>query len=183
MKSHDCHVFMQCLSLVAFHDLFIDAVWGFLTDVSSFIRALYAPIIQVSNMEMWEEKIVETICKLEKVFPPAFFDSMKHLAIHLPYEAKVGGPVQFYWMYPFERNRGQPLRGEMRGRALSPRELKAAEFYVLLNCEEVNHGLRMFCSNFPLFRLIKFIDCLLSLLNVGSSILKCVVDDHQTKLK
>ncbi|GLT87469.1 hypothetical protein SLE2022_055510 [Rubroshorea leprosula] len=28
---------------------------------------------------------------------------MEHLAIHLPYEARVGGPVQFRWMYPFER--------------------------------------------------------------------------------
>ncbi|GKV32419.1 hypothetical protein SLEP1_g41030 [Rubroshorea leprosula] len=33
----------------------------------------------------------------------AFFDSMEHLTIHLPYEARVGGPVQFRWMYPFER--------------------------------------------------------------------------------
>ncbi|GKU90769.1 hypothetical protein SLEP1_g4720 [Rubroshorea leprosula] len=29
---------------------------------------------------------------------------MEHLAIHLPYEARVGGPVQFRWMYPFERH-------------------------------------------------------------------------------
>ncbi|GLU22231.1 hypothetical protein SLE2022_383210 [Rubroshorea leprosula] len=75
--------------------------------MSNFFRALTTLIIQVSNMKMWEEKIVETICKLEKVFLPvflpAFFDSMEHLAIHLPYEAKVGGPVQFRWMYPFER--------------------------------------------------------------------------------
>jgi hypothetical protein len=28
---------------------------------------------------------------------------MQHLLIHLPYEAKVGGPVQYRWMYPFER--------------------------------------------------------------------------------
>ncbi|GLU03764.1 hypothetical protein SLE2022_209470 [Rubroshorea leprosula] len=54
-------------------------------------------------MEMWEEKIVETICKLEKVFPLAFFDSMEHLVIHLPCEAKVGRPIQFRWMYSFER--------------------------------------------------------------------------------
>ncbi|GKV28078.1 hypothetical protein SLEP1_g37173 [Rubroshorea leprosula] len=27
---------------------------------------------------------------------------MEHLAIHLPYEAMVGGPVQFRWMYSFE---------------------------------------------------------------------------------
>ncbi|GLU03898.1 hypothetical protein SLE2022_210690 [Rubroshorea leprosula] len=155
-------------------------------------------------MKMWEEKIVETICKLEKVFPPAFSDSMEHLAIHLPYEAKVGGLVQFHWMYPFERkmhdlkktvlnknrvevlicesnilsemtffcshyfgsdtetrlnrqprnivgmnddmdnclsifkHQGQPLGGEMHMRALSPKELKAAKLYVLLNCEKVN---------------------------------------------
>ncbi|GKV42182.1 hypothetical protein SLEP1_g49619 [Rubroshorea leprosula] len=174
------------------------------------VRVLTAPIIQVSNMKMWEEKIVETICKLEKVFPPAFFDSMEHLAIHLPYEAKVGGPVQFHWMYPFERkmhdlkktvlnkncvkasicestilskitffclhyfgsdietrlnrqprnivsmnddmdnclsifkHRGQPLGGEMRMRALSPKELKVAELHVLLNCEEVNPWIAVF---------------------------------------
>jgi hypothetical protein len=47
--------------------------------------------------------IVETICKLDMIFSPSFFDSMEHLPIHLPYEAKVGGPVQYRWMYPFER--------------------------------------------------------------------------------
>ncbi|GLT96598.1 hypothetical protein SLE2022_142080 [Rubroshorea leprosula] len=103
MKSHDCHVFMQRPLPIAFRDLLIEEVWGPLTEVSNFFRALTASIIRVSNMEMWEGKIVKTICKLEKVFPPAFFDSMEHLAIHLPYEAKVGGPVQFRWMYPFER--------------------------------------------------------------------------------
>ncbi|GLT96620.1 hypothetical protein SLE2022_142290 [Rubroshorea leprosula] len=91
MKSHDCHVFMQRLLPIAFRDFLIDEVWGPLIEISNFFRALTALIIQVNNMEMWEEKIVETICKLEKVFLPAFFDSMEHLAIHLPYEAKVGG--------------------------------------------------------------------------------------------
>jgi hypothetical protein len=27
---------------------------------------------------------------------------MEHLPIHVPFEAKVGGPVQYRWMYPFE---------------------------------------------------------------------------------
>ncbi|GKV01737.1 hypothetical protein SLEP1_g14272 [Rubroshorea leprosula] len=88
---------------IAFCDFLTDEVWGPLTKISNFFRALTALIIQVSNMKMWEEKFVETICKLEKVFPPAFFDSMEHLAIHLPYEVKVGGLVQFHWMYSFER--------------------------------------------------------------------------------
>jgi len=37
------------------------------------------------------------------IFPPSFFDSMEHLPIQLPFEAKVGGPVQYRWMYPFEQ--------------------------------------------------------------------------------
>ncbi|CAK8574835.1 unnamed protein product [Lathyrus sativus] len=31
---------------------------------------------------------------------------MEHLPIHLPYEAQLGGPVQYRWMYPFERMMG-----------------------------------------------------------------------------
>jgi hypothetical protein len=47
--------------------------------------------------------IIETIYKLEMIFPPSFFDLMGLLPIHIPYEVKVGGPVQYRWMYPFER--------------------------------------------------------------------------------
>ena len=54
-------------------------------------------------MEILEKNIIETLCKLEKIFPPIFFDSMEHLLIHLAYEAKVGGPNQFRWMYLLER--------------------------------------------------------------------------------
>jgi hypothetical protein len=27
---------------------------------------------------------------------------MQHLLIHIPYEAKVGGPIQYRWMYHIE---------------------------------------------------------------------------------
>ncbi|KAI9126750.1 hypothetical protein K1719_002346 [Acacia pycnantha] len=43
-----------------------------------------------------------TLCKLEMVFPPSLFDSMEHFPVHLAYEAKVGNPQQYRWMYPFE---------------------------------------------------------------------------------
>jgi len=48
-------------------------------------------------------KYASYYCKLERIFPLGFFDSMEHLPIHLPYEAWLGGPVQYRWMYPFER--------------------------------------------------------------------------------
>ena len=54
-------------------------------------------------MERLERNIPIIIFKLERILPPGFFDSMEHLPIHFPYEAKIVGPVQYHWMYPFER--------------------------------------------------------------------------------
>lgn len=50
-------------------------------------------------MENNEALIVESVCKLEKIFPSVFFDVMEHL----PYEVKVGGLVSKRLMYLFER--------------------------------------------------------------------------------
>ena len=57
----------------------------------------------MEDMERLERDISIIICKLERIFPPGFFDSMEHLPIHLPYEEKIAGPVHYRWMYPFER--------------------------------------------------------------------------------
>ena len=43
------------------------------------------------------------ICKLDKIFSPGFFDTMQHLLVHLSYEAKVGSPMQYRWMFYVER--------------------------------------------------------------------------------
>jgi hypothetical protein len=54
-------------------------------------------------MEKLKNEIPVLICKLEKIFPPGWFNSMQHLLVHIPYEDKVGGPVQYRWMYHIER--------------------------------------------------------------------------------
>ena len=43
------------------------------------------------------------LCKLEKIFPPGFFLSIQHLILHLPSEARMGGPMLNRWCYPIER--------------------------------------------------------------------------------
>ncbi|XP_024013230.1 uncharacterized protein LOC112087553 [Eutrema salsugineum] len=78
MKSHDYHVLMQQLLPVALRDR-----------------------EQIAVMEI---EIVETLCMFERFFPPSFFDIMVHLCLHLGREARLGGPVHFRWMYPFERH-------------------------------------------------------------------------------
>jgi hypothetical protein len=103
MKSHDCHVFMQTLILLAFRDLLPKAIWDALTESSHFFRDICSSKLNVDHILRLETNIIETLCKLEMIFPPSFFDSMEHLPILLPFKAKVGGLVQYRWMYPFER--------------------------------------------------------------------------------
>ncbi|KAH0712021.1 hypothetical protein KY289_007980 [Solanum tuberosum] len=161
-------------------------------------------------MERLERDIPQILCKLECIFPPGFFDSMEHLPVHIPYEARIAGPVQYRWMYPFERYLGTLKRmignkasvegsiceaylmtestqlfshyfephvmtrkhnvernddggvvedlegnlsifshpgrvwGEAKKRDLSLEEIKVAQTYILLNCEEVEPFVSMF---------------------------------------
>jgi hypothetical protein len=54
-------------------------------------------------MQMLEKEIEVFVCKIKTVFPPGWFNAMQYLLVHLPWEARVGGPVQFRWMYSQER--------------------------------------------------------------------------------
>jgi hypothetical protein len=54
-------------------------------------------------MEKLEKEIPMLICKLEKIFPPGWFNPIQHLLVHILYKAKVGGPVQYRWMYHIEK--------------------------------------------------------------------------------
>jgi len=54
-------------------------------------------------LEQLEKNIAVTLCKLECIFIPAFFDVMVHLAVHLASGAKLAAPAIHRWMFPFER--------------------------------------------------------------------------------
>ena len=102
LKSHDCHVLFQRLLPLA--------IWGFLnyyishviTKFSNFFHGLCAKVISLDELNQLQRDITFILCKLERIFPFTFFDVMIHLAIHLPYEAKIVGPVCYSWMYPIE---------------------------------------------------------------------------------
>jgi hypothetical protein len=74
-----------------------------LAELSYFYRQLCAKEITVEMMEKLEKEIPVLLCKVEKFFPPEFFNPIQYILIHLPYEAKVGGHVQYRWMYHIER--------------------------------------------------------------------------------
>ena len=103
LKSHDCHVLMQQLLPVALRGLLPKAPRNALLSLCLFFNRLCQRVIDGEKMIELEEEVVETLCLLERFFPPSFFDIMVHLVIHLGREARLCGPVQFRWMYPFER--------------------------------------------------------------------------------
>ena len=82
-------------------------------------------------MHRLKAEIPIILCKLEKIFPPPFYDPMLHLVVHLPDEALLRGPVQYGWMYPIER-RLYTLKRFVRNMARP--EGSIAEAYVAKEC-------------------------------------------------
>jgi hypothetical protein len=79
-------------------------VWQALTEMSYFFRQLCAKELSRIVIADLERLTLVLLCKFEKIFPLGFFNSMQHLILHLPYEARMGGgPVQGCWCYPIER--------------------------------------------------------------------------------
>ena len=74
-----------------------------LVELSLFFKHLCAKALKVDVLDRLKESIVITLCKLERIFVPSFFDIMVHLTVHLVEQAKLIGPVLYHWMYPFQR--------------------------------------------------------------------------------
>ena len=94
---------MERLLPVAFRGFLPENIWLCLAELSFFYRKLCAKEISEDYITSLEQNVAVLLCKLEKIFPPGFFNPMQHLIIHLPYEARLGGPVLARWMYPYER--------------------------------------------------------------------------------
>lgn len=103
LKSHDCHVLLQHLLPLALRGRLSKEVCEPLIELSLFFNMVGSKVLRIDELEQIEAQIPITLCKLEKIFPPLFFDVMVNLSIHLAYEAMLGGPVQYWWMYLIER--------------------------------------------------------------------------------
>ncbi|KAH7862248.1 hypothetical protein Vadar_002030 [Vaccinium darrowii] len=103
MKSHDYHVFLQRLLPIAAHGFLRKDVHTVLSELSHFFNQLCSKTVDKVVLKKLKKDIAVILCKLEMIYPPSFFVVMVHLAIHLPREVELGGPVQYRWMYPVER--------------------------------------------------------------------------------
>jgi hypothetical protein len=95
MKSHDCYVLLQRLLPVAIRGYFSTDIRIALIEFCFIFKELCSQTLKLDVLNRMKNDIVVILCKLEMIFPPAFFYIIVHLAIHLPREAKLVGPVQF----------------------------------------------------------------------------------------
>ncbi|XP_020262532.1 uncharacterized protein LOC109838506 [Asparagus officinalis] len=138
LKSHDCHILLQCLIPVSINDVLLAKVCEPIIELSIFFTILCAKTLRVDELKQIDEQIPLTLCKLEKIFPPSIFDVMLHLVVHLASEAILGGPVRFRWMYPVERQL-YTYKSYIRNRARP--EGSIAEGYIADEC-------MTFCSRY-----------------------------------
>ncbi|XP_050211742.1 uncharacterized protein LOC126661904 [Mercurialis annua] len=127
MKSHDCHIFMQRLLPIALRELLPKEVCEPITELSIFFRELTSTSLTEKDLDRMRLEIPKILCKLERIFPPSFFDSMEHLPVHLPYEAMMAGPI-FEKTEKKVSNKGR-VEGSISSRYLNEETAKFAAYY------------------------------------------------------
>jgi hypothetical protein len=78
-------------------------LWKIFAKLTYFYRHICAKQVSKPMMQKLEKEISVLVCKMEKIFPPKWLNTMQYLLVHLPWEATVGEPMQFRWMYSQER--------------------------------------------------------------------------------
>lgn len=103
LKSHDSHILMQDILPISLRASMSKPIVDIISELSNFFKSLCAKTLDPDELDDTQSRLVLTLCKMEKIFPPSFFTIMVHLLLHLVHEVKLGGPVVYRWMYPIER--------------------------------------------------------------------------------
>jgi len=79
LKSHDCHVLVQQLLLVAIRDILPNKVRLAITHLCFFFNAICSKVVDPVKLDELENEVSIILCQLEMYFPLSFFDIMFHL--------------------------------------------------------------------------------------------------------
>ncbi|XP_071683555.1 uncharacterized protein [Lolium perenne] len=86
LKTHDCHILLQRILPAGLRGTIHEDIYEAVAELGNFFRELCYKTLKRDVLDRLEKEIVVILCKLEKIFPPSFFDVMVQLSIHLPKE-------------------------------------------------------------------------------------------------
>ena len=78
MKTPSCHVLLQRIIPAGLRGLVRPNLFEAVAELGNFFRDLCSRNLSVHVVEHLKQEIPLILCKLEKIFPPAFFDVMVH---------------------------------------------------------------------------------------------------------
>ena len=133
LKSHDWHIWIEQVMLVMLRGFIPKDEWLVLAELSYFFCVPCAKELSPDLVEEMEELAPELICKLEMIFPAGFFNPMQHLILHLPTEARLGGPMQNRWCYATKR-----MQKTLRAKCKNKRRIEASMAEAFITEEAAN---------------------------------------------
>ena len=95
LKIHDYHVLLQSIFSIGTHGILKKDVTATLMELGDFFHQICRRTLIVNDIEKMCKDISLILCKFEMIFPSAFFDVMVYLAVYLPNEALLGGPLTY----------------------------------------------------------------------------------------
>lgn len=116
LKSHDLHCLLEQVIPVCARSLMHPFQRTTLIRLGKCFSRICGKVVHPRDIPSLKLFVCETICLMEICMPPAFFDLMEHVTIHLVDELSICGPVGGRWLYPLERYMGV-LKGWVRNKA------------------------------------------------------------------
>ena len=129
-----------------------------LTGLYNFFDVISRKSTSVKQLQRLQEEIIVILCELEMYFPPAFFDVMVHLCVHIMDDIIDLGRTFLHSMMPFERMNGV-IKGF--GHNMSHPEGSIVQGYLTHECVSI-------CKNY---------------ISVGDPLVGLPVKKHDGKLK
>ncbi|GJX71678.1 reverse transcriptase domain-containing protein [Tanacetum coccineum] len=153
LKSHDIHIMMQRLLPYGLQQYLPSSVATPIIELCSFFKQICSRTLMEADMVKAQIQVIDIICNLELIYPPAFFDIMIHFVIHLPLEALEGGhiPPEGYVVeeaLTFSSHYFRDVTTKFN-RPDYHQELKKVIWYVLHNSLEIDMYRAKFKSEFP----------------------------------
>ena len=74
LKTHDCHILLQQILPIAMRGLIHKDIYEAIAELGIFFKEICAKTLKVDVLQRLKFEIPIILCKLEKIFPSAFFD-------------------------------------------------------------------------------------------------------------